>query len=355
MTATIPMVETPDDARDLLAVMTSDPRVRALSEHFTTGFPSVLEHLQKVMATLPPSEQAQADVIQYQWLNAPEVLGRLPDAPVAALAWLTSMASPRWDLRAGAERDAIPASAELLPAEVCDLVYGLAQDWGMRSPRPAVGDFSGIVVLGGLVRANLNRPQAAADALAAGDVSADYVVGLTGDRPLSDAEVDLAGQMGLQGRTEQDSMTEGFERAFDFAPDSWINGIEHGRPVRRCRLPSGTELLIVLAPPRDEEGRKRASTGSSFEWFARTSGLVDESSRLLVITTPIYWIQNHIDVLTKLAGAGSAARAVTAGGTAEVMPSNLVQPYRSQHYLQEIKSAFDALPKLLAWAEIDEG
>jgi hypothetical protein len=355
MTAMIPMVETPGDARDLLTAMTSDPRIRALSEHFTTGFPAVVEHLQKVKATLPTSEQAQAQVVESRWRNAAEVPGRLPDEPGPALVWLTSLASTRWDLRAGAERDAIPTSAELLPDDVCDLVYGLAQDWGMRSPRLAVGEFDGVVVLGGLVRANLNRPQAAADALASGDVSASYVVGLTGDRPLSDVEMDLASQMGLEGRNEQDSMAEGFGRAFGLAQDDWIQSIEYGRPVRRYRLASGTELLIVLAPPRDDEGKQRASTESSFGWFARTSGLVDESSGLLVITTPIYWIQNHIDVLTKLAGAGSAARAITAGGTAEVMPPDLVQHYRSQHYLQEIKSAFDAVPRLLNWAGIEAG
>ena len=67
------------------------------------------------------------------------------------------------------------------------------------------------------------------------------------------------------------------------------------------------------------------------------------TGRILSLTTPLYWIQNHANLLTLLP-QGSLT---TAGGTADVAgPAR----YRSQHYLQEIKSAVDVLEDLHAWA-----
>ena len=75
---------------------------------------------------------------------------------------------------------------------------------------------------------------------------------------------------------------------------------------------------------------------------------LDAGSGLLCVTTPLFWMQNHVNLLTRLPSTGTVL--VTAGGTADVAAIAQPRP-RGQHVLQEIKAAIDALPDLLAWAD----
>lgn len=347
----LPTVTTHEDAVALIRSMTTDPGLLALVEAFDDGFPHIVDHIMGLLSSLPDAEREHSRKVLSAWKSVTADTDPIPDHSADRVSWLLGFAGDRWDFRCGSERDQIPTSVELLPEREAQLVYDIADRWGMRSPRPASGTFDGIIVLGGLIRANLNRPQAAADALASGAVRARFVVGLTGDRAMSPQELQLAEALEVTGTTEQEALAVGLSRSFNCPMEAWQVGSQAGHPVWRQSGPDGLQISLVLAPPRDESGQ-RASTSSSFEWFAKSSGLVGDSARLLSITTPIYWIQNHIDLLTKLARFGNDATVVTAGGTVDVIPGELTPPYRSQHYLQEIKSAIDALPKLQEWAGI---
>ena len=68
--------------------------------------------------------------------------------------------------------------------------------------------------------------------------------------------------------------------------------------------------------------------------------------RVLQVTTSIYWIANQIDARITLP---DDVEVHTAGYRQSITPFPQ-QTFTPQHYLQEIKAAVDALPRLLAWA-----
>ncbi len=253
---------------------------------------------------------------------------------------LRRFARDRWDMRCGRERDRIPTSIELLPDPVLGLVRGLARDWGMVGPLPASGPYGAAVVLGGTLASTLNRSASAAAMLAAGEVSFPLVIGLASQRPLTGSERRQAAALGAIGSTEADIMAYGLASAFGADPGGWRGEDGLWQQVRE----DGLRLAVTQVPLRPDGSRP--NTGESFDWLLRTD-LLDVGAGLLCVTTPLYWIQNHINLLTRLPLAGTDL--VTAGGTADV--AAVAQPrYLGQHLLQEIKAAIDALPDLLAWA-----
>ncbi len=351
----LPMVNTPLEAQALVNAIVDDDRIATLVSDFGPGMgglPRLITYLQEIGPHLRGIEETQADRILAAWTSTsgqPVTTRPRVSDPSLAVDWLTSYAAGRWDFRCGQERDFIPTSRELLPDSTATAVYTLADSWDMRTPRMANGDFDAVIVLGGLVRANLNRPQSAAALLSSGRITTPLVVGLAGDRDASPQEAALARQLGAPDDTELAALTFGMGSAFGVAPDQWIPVADgSGGNGLRAVGPDGLELLVVSAPV--VAPGKRAGAAAAFEWFARSSGLVTDASRILSITTPIYWIQNHIDLLERLAKVGSAAQLVTAGGGIDVVPDPLRQTYLSQHYLQEIKSAIDALPRLIDWS-----
>lgn len=331
----------PPEALRLIDRVLTDERLLALVEATrSSGLAAMERHAVRLRDAMAVPEWEQVAGILAGW-------GGLADAdpvpPTSArgvrLAWLRGVARDRWDLRCGRERDRIPTSADLLPAPVAELVMGLAQEWGMVGPLPASGGFGGAVVLGGFFSSTLNRAAAAA-ALRRATVSFPLVVGLASQRPLPAAERRQAAALGSGAGTEADAMAFGLARAFGVDPDDWRGSGEVREQIRGDGL-----RLVVTAVPLHADG-SRPNTGESFAWLLRRHRL-DVSHGVLSVTTPIYWIQNHSNLLTRLPQQGT--RLVTAGGNAA--PIGALQPvYRSQHYLQEIKAAIDALPALLAWA-----
>ncbi len=350
------MVSTPLEAQAVVNAIVHDDRIATLVSDFgpgTGGLPRLIAYLQEVGPHFSGTEKTQTDRILAAWRSTnDQLVAPRPRAadPSVAVDWLKAYAAGRWDFRCGQERDFIPTSRELLPGSPATAIYSLADSWGMRTPRMAGGAFDAVIVLGGLVRANLNRPESAASLLSSGRISTQLVVGLAGDRDASPQEAALARELGAPDDTEMAALTFGMGSAFGIAPDKWMPVSDGGAGTGVSAIrPDGLELLVVSAPV--VAPGKRAGAAAAFEWFARSSGRVADASRILSITTPIYWIQNHIDLLERLAKVGSGARLVTAGGGVDVVPVELRQTYLSQHYLQEIKSAIDALPRLMAWAD----
>jgi len=175
-------------------------------------------------------------------------------------------------------------------------------------------------------------------------VQAASVVGLASARAMSSIELKLAGLLGCDEVSEEGSLRWGMRKAFGSDESQWRvddEGLEWLEP------PTSPEVRLVTAP-RDAEGR-RAQTGTALDRLFENRSIVTPSSSILFVTTEIYWIDGHIRLLTRMP---EGSRLATAGSARNFSyeGDQLIQTYRSQHYLQEVRSALDALPALLAWA-----
>ncbi|MGV1006321.1 MAG: hypothetical protein ACOYEV_16500 [Candidatus Nanopelagicales bacterium] len=287
----------------------------------------------------PADPVAQAGRVLANWTGLDESAPAAPSAqaPVRQrLGWLKQFAAKRWDFRVGRERDFIPVNAELLNPYLADQAYELASEWGMRTPEPARGHFDHVIVLGGLLRANFNRPLAAAEMVQSGSITTASIVGLGAPRRMSEAEMQLGQSLDCAATTEQAALEAGLERAFGFAAGDW-------RPtdspnLRQAIAPA--EITIRSAgAPLNADG-SRANTGGAFGWFMDESELVQPGQSVLSVTTPLYWIAGHLSLVARMP-AGATLTTVGAD-PAHALPG-LGQAFMSQHYLQEIKTAIDVL------------
>lgn len=281
---------------------------------------------------LSEAEREQALRILQQWAHLTTDPQPPGESRAQRVAWLRAAARGRWDLRCGQERERIPASADILPADIASRAAALAGDWGMVGSRPVRGDFDAVIVLGGQLTSNLNRSAAAAQMLRSGAVRCPLVIGLACHRPLSDAERASAG---VPIATESGAMELGLARAF--GAGAWC---EVAPGLREQVLPDGLRLLLADMPVRDA----RPTTGESFEWLL-ASGQLAGAGSLLSVTTSLYWIQNHCNLLIRLPPGATLA---TCGTTVDAAGSPV---FRAQHFLQEIKAAVDVLADLLVWAQ----
>lgn len=288
-----------------------------------------------------PDEVAQSGRVLARWTRIDDDLGPVPRSDVREqLAWLSRFAAHRWDFRVSKERDFIPTGDELLNPDLADMTYQLARQWDMLTPAPAQGHFDHVIVLGGLLRANYNRPKAAAELVSSGSATTGSVVGLGAPRPMSDAELELAGTFACDATTEQAALERGLEAAFGFDGEAWEST---ERPnLRQAHLGGGLTIRSAGAPMNPDG--TRATTGGAFGWFMDDSGLVRPGQSILSITTPIYWIAGHISLMTRIP---SGATLVTVGADPARALPGLEQTFRSQHYLQEIKTAIDVLAKAI--------
>ena len=286
-------------------------------------------------------EVAQAGRILACWTllgdTAPGVSGGTTAERMRALS---AFAKTRWDFRVGKERDYIPTSQELLNTDMADAVYSLAHDLGMFRPEPATGEFDHVIVLGGLIRADFNRPRAAAEMITSGSVTTGSVVGLGAPRLMSPGELELARSIGCEADTEQAALENGLEAAFGFPADSWEpTGVPN---LREVHLGDGPVVRSAGAPMNPDGSR--ANTGGAFGWFVEESGLVQSGQSILSITTPIYWIAGQVGLMVKMP---EGATLTTVGADPAKALPGLGQTYLSQHYLQEIKTAVDVLGRAL--------
>ena len=336
---TLPELNSADDAEAVIAAVLDDERMHRLREAFSPagGLAGIVSHAEALLAGFEATaERDQVQRIIARWRNlldcwdAPGIEADVLDALVAH--------ATAWDLRIGAERDAMPTSVELFPRDTADLIMSIAQDWGMTAAQPPQGEFTVVMPIGGLLRANLSRPQYAADLLARGEITAEMVVALASQRATSRAEQARARALDAPGHSEEAALAFGMERAFGLDPGDWsptnsaglVRGPDH----------DGASVFMGTAPASSSHGR-RATTGEAFAWLLTTSLLPDDSS-VLQITATHCWLANHVALLTT-APRSMRVRTVGSRMTTE-------GPARSQIYLQEMKALVDCLPGLRTWA-----
>lgn len=263
----------------------------------------------------------------------------------------------RWDTRAGAERNLAP-ELPLTPRQA-KLALVAARALGLRDPgRPALREYDHVLVLGGLVRACLVRPDYAARLLREGSVETPSVVALGARRPLAGDEGPLARAMGLpeldrEGVGEFEALRAGVRRAFRLGEPESVRSVPvacpNVLPFSGCeqhvfRTEDGLRV-VVAAAPSSEPSLRRANTDDTYTWFARELAHLRPGQRILAVTTDIYRPSQHAAALRTLA-LPYGVQVETVGHIPARVEAAVRQPFTPTKYLQEIRSAIRAYRNL---------
>jgi hypothetical protein len=209
------------------------------------------------------------------------------------LEWLERF-SERWDFRRMARERAVsslPGSQDAggsarweiqetgLSKDDETRVVDLADQLGLVSnspPRRRDVDF--LLILGGARLSNLLRPQYAAELIQASAVTPKHIVLLGGSRPVMDTERDATDSYAPQAETEFDLLTQGAAAAFNF--DTSVRDEEvhiddessnaNWQVWRFGAESTGLDIPIsAIEAPSAEPIKRRATSGDSYEFFAR--------------------------------------------------------------------------------------
>jgi hypothetical protein len=299
--------------------------------------------------------------------------GTLPtDNLVAQLAYLDEFTASAWNFRRRVsdgpkERNQVDADAVSGPDE--DLVVAAADALGLVRPRPTkYRDYDHVLMLGGLVRANLWRTAYAAHLLNNG-VSAGNVAAISAYRDLAPNDTDpsldefkLLEAFGLPRRDyEWEVMEDGLRRAFDL-PDFTVERLSDpsAEVAQRFRVASATaggRRVSLIVAPALEPGR-RANTADGYRYWADQVQHVKPGERILAVTTCIYVPYQHAVALQQL-GLPFGCSVDTVGiDFSAIGDDPNPQRFRGANYLLEIRSALLAyrnLVTLLSGSSGDSG
>ena len=289
-----------------------------------------------------------------------EVVGAFGELPPAdlelpgLLAWLDSF-SERWDFRQG-ERNVgksprfFEATRQLV--EVSASALGLAA----RGTEPK-GDFDLVLILGGLARAALSRPQFTAAAISKKDLRADRIVAVGAFRGLASDERELLAQFDeTAASNELEAMDFGVRRAFGLKELGSADGREDENSNASWRIhryvsaeesriaPSGTPIEVAAAPSSEPEAR-RANTADTLSWLADAAVDLSSGQRLLIVTTDIYVPFQHADALRTLS-LPYGVEVEVAGVVPGLVDRRLAHEFTTDKYLGEIRSTIRALRRL---------
>jgi hypothetical protein len=275
------------------------------------------------------------------------------------LAYLDGFSAAAWYFRKeGEERNQIDTEAVIDEDE--DFVKDAADALGLvRSRPPRHEHYDHIIMLGGLVRANLWRPAYAAHLLANG-TSASQVVAISAYRPLArnpknpvQDEYALLDHFGLPHRKyEYQVMEDGVRRAFGL-PEFEIDQ-ESAPEVEgnfRYHVSSSTthdrKVTLVVAPTKDPSGSRRADTPASYQFWAGEVAHIKPTDRVLAVTSTIYVPFQHAVALQHLALPFGCEVDTVGIDSAVIDDGGMPQTFRGVNYLLEIRSTVRAFRKLV--------
>jgi hypothetical protein len=288
--------------------------------------------------------------------------GTLPaDSLAAQLAYLDEFTGSAWNFRRRVgdgpkERNQVEAEAVSGPDE--NLVMAAADALGLVRPRaPKYRHYDDVIMLGGLVRANLWRTAYAAHLLNHG-ISAANIVAISAYRSLARNDVDpsldefkLLEAFGLPRRDyEWEVMQDGLRRAFDL-PEFTVEreSDPSADDTQRFRVASAAareqQVSLVVAPAL-EPGR-RANTADGYRYWADQVQHVKPGERLLAVTTCIYVPYQHAVALQHLALPFGCSVDTVGIDFSAIGDDPNPQRFRGAHYLLEIRSALLAYQRLV--------
>ncbi len=267
------------------------------------------------------------------------------DTIAALYAWYEKF-SHRWDFRGQRERD---EARKVDVGEKADLVTAAARALGLKDPRPPkLRRYDATLILGGLARACVLRPQYAAELHDTG-VSLGDVVALGGYRPLGAKERELADKYGFNADNELEFMVEGVRQAFAVteAPVMMNPASNRGNADWQVvQLGERIRRLEVLAAPSSEPLERRANTPDTLRWWAERQGDLS-GKRVLVLTSTIYVPYQNAAAIEMLAlGYGADVEVVGVPDGVHFMDLRAAS-FAASDYLQEIRSAIAGNASLL--------
>jgi hypothetical protein len=256
----------------------------------------------------------------------------------------------RWDFRKGTERNL--AETRNFADDQAELILGCADALGfVVSPAPRFDSYDHVIVLGGLVRACLQRPLLVAQLVANG-MTTRSVTGIGAFRPLGGNEPDLARSAGLDHlENEFDAMDAGMRDAFRLTEPQHERGQENPENpnlswhVREYLADSGSKISVTAAPSTDP--KRRANTPDSYKYWAEELAEVTPGQRVLLATTAIYIPFQHADAIRML-GIPYGLIVDTVGVDASTVSiAGLSQSFTPSAYLQEVRSTIMSYRNLL--------
>jgi hypothetical protein len=318
-----------------------------------------------VTATTPPlaTNGTGAAARIEAWTRSPELdeLVRLsgdkvPDLDLPELlSWLEEF-SVVWDFRGGKERNLFEARSLDAATErkIKDAAAALGLIKGGVTPR---GRYDHVLILGGLARACLARPLAAAKLLQKGGVEAGSVTALGGYRKLKGDEIGLVERVAGEHAgaedvgDEFDAMDVGVRLAFGLDSPERERGersrLQFGSwRVHEYTTESGLPVSVVAAPSSEPE-KRRTNTADSYQWFATELAGLQPGQRVLMVTSDIYVPFQHADALRVL-GLPFQVAVETMGIQPGDVDPRLSQVFSADAYLQEARSTIMAFGRLLA-------
>lgn len=254
----------------------------------------------------------------------------------------------RWDTRQGRERN-LATELDLTEARH-DLVVEAANALGLRGDPPRHRHYDHMLMLGGLVRACVARPSYAAHLIREGEITADEVTTLGGHRPFAGDEFEQAEQLGWGALGEEyEALDAGTRRAFGLGEPEHEEGerfddVGSTWGVKHYRTGDGLPVRVVAAPSSEPKLR-RANTADSYAFFAEHVAKLAAGERLLLISTAIYVLPQHLAALRILA-LPYGVEVDTVGGKPTNRPRLPLSHYSATKYLLEVRSTVRALALL---------
>ncbi len=254
---------------------------------------------------------------------------------------------------------------DLIKGDDEQLVFAATEALGLRTPLPPkYTSYDHVVILGGLVRANIWRPAYAAHLLRE-DIATDGVTAISAFRPLAQNpddpdkdEYKLLDVFDLpQRRFEWEVMEDGLRRAFDL-PEFTVQmqsaaDAQDGDRFRVASAESARQRVNLVVAPSYESGR-RANTADGYRYWADQIGHVKNGDRVLAVTTCIYLPYQHA-VAIQLLGLPFGCSIDTVGVDTRIVDDSISpQIFRGVHYLQETRSAIRGYRQLVARLEAEK-
>jgi hypothetical protein len=256
----------------------------------------------------------------------------------------------RWDTRRGRERN-LAEDLDLTPEQEA-LAIDASNALGLRGDPPRHRHYDHMLMLGGLVRACVARPSYAAHLIRQGEITAGEVTTLGAHRPFVGNEFEQADQLGWGALTEEyEALDAGTRQAFELGAPEREEGERFDDKgstwgVKHYRTPDGLPVRVVAAPS-SEPALRRADTADSYKFFAEYVAELKPGEKLLLISTAIYVLPQHVAALRILA-LPYGVEVDTVGGKPTNRPKLPLSHYSATKYLLEVRSTVRALTRLAA-------
>lgn len=299
----------------------------------------------------------------FKWLDTPELEvlvekfnGKIPLTTIKEqkLCWLCEF-SEHWDFRAKQKAAFDSKTGERARWMIDDTALNEEQERAVMTAAHSLGlvdivqpmksSYDVVLVPGGARMSCLYRTRYAGELLQQQKITAEYLVGLTGMRPILDSERKATDTYAKDAVTEYDLMRRAMEQVFDIEQTQQvIENTENINSVWALAEYGGQPAITVLAAPSTEPDKRRANTADTF-LFWQDKKAAGTGKRILIVTSQIYVPYQQLEA-ARILGMQYGHSVETIGFPRE-WAGNMSGLQTAANYLQEIRSVLQSMKKLL--------